>query len=118
MPELEYWKIIAEADIPGLTIDVTECRQGYTVTVIYGDSFDFVPDQAYDSYHRAAAMLVVDGRRAQGWLFSEEDKHDADGYYTLFCLFSPEGVRYVASTRDHDGKEHLALLALLSEVVK
>lgn len=116
--ELDYWKKIAEAKIPGLTIKLGT----YHTEVRRGNSRRYVRSVSSGEAHRAAAMLVVDARRAQGWLFTIEDYEDEAGRYTELSLWlemprlEPD-LNLMVSTRDHDGKEHLALLALLAEVV-
>ncbi len=121
--ELKLWKRIQAAlekkSVEGLTVTIDDQRKhGYTVTVVTDGSFEFIPEQSEGPVHRAAAMLVVDALEAAEVAQFDRESAISDGQ----VVWVAEDVKWerigFANSRDHDGKEHLALLSLLADVTE
>ncbi len=119
--ELELWKRIAVCEVPGLRIEGTKSAHdgSDTFDIFYGEDAAqiIIGNSTTYHWHRAAAMLVVDALEAAGLAWLCRSGHD-DGATVSLCDFEEHGLFVQKRAKDHGGKEHLALLALLAEIVE
>lgn len=113
--ELDYLRRISKCEVPGLTVEVRVFENGYTVTVSYGGNMmPLGPESSWFDW-LCAAMFVVFALEADGWEYYRE------GDDRTLWLRHPELDRAFHTelhANQNDGKEHLALLSLLADVVE
>lgn len=115
--ELDYWRHISRCEVPGLTIALSMIESGgYNLNVDHAQSNVSVLEPSPPQRHRAAAMLVVDALEAAGIAWFDRLVLLEDSGWHVSGPNTPE-YDYV-TFEEHDGKEHLALLALLADVAE
>ena len=116
--ELELWKRISKCEVPGLDVRIFSDDSDVLVALDDGDSASVSFYEGDPRGHRTAAMLVVDALEAAGKGFTRVGHESLDFVYWSCHFMGYSSEVYGENSKNHGGKEHLALLSLLAEVVE